>query len=89
MAIHSGNTVKKQGKGEGGAWSCHLGKRSANWEGVETGKELLKSRRFTQVREGGIRAFDICTSTWSIVRSEPSVEEKGQGRVVKYPSSVI
>lgn len=59
MAFHSGNTVKKQGR------SCHLGKkRSANWEGLETGKELLKSGRFTtQVREGGIGTFDICTST--------------------------
>lgn len=75
MAFHSGNTVIKQGRG---GWTYHLGKkRSANWEGLETGKELLKSGRFTtQVREGGIGTFDICTSKWSIVGSEPSVEKK-------------
>lgn len=76
MAFHSGNTVKKQGRG---GWSCHLGgkKGALIGKGLETGKELLKSGRYTtQVREGGIGTFDICTSTWSIVGSEPSVEKK-------------
>lgn len=56
MAFHSGNTVKKQGRG---GWLSFRSKRSANWEGLETGKELLKSGRFTtQVRErGGIGTF--------------------------------
>lgn len=61
MAFHSGDTVKKQGRG---AWSYRLGKRDATREGSETGKESLKSRRFTtQVREGGIGTVGICTST--------------------------
>jgi len=55
MAFHSGNTVKKQGRG---GWLSLRSKGSANREGLETGKELLKSGRFTtQVREGGIGTF--------------------------------
>lgn len=88
MAFHSGNTVKKQGRG---AWNCHLGRKGALLgKGWKLENNCWNQKVYYSGERGGNRDIwylylnVVDCGKWTICR-----KEKGQGRVVKYPSGII